>query len=313
MKGPLVLLALVGVFAVVPSAPSTAVRGAPLAAEVAVQHPVPAVFREPIEEPSPLPSPAASPIVVDTTPHVGSRGPAIQELEQRLNALHYMVGKVDGIFDRATYFGVVAFQKVEGLSRNGRGDDATLARLQVAHTPSPRYATPANHLEVDIPHQVVYVVRGGEVAEILPTSTGSGKSFTNEGWTRKAITPNGQFKVNRKINAMRISPLGELYKPSYFAGGIAFHGNGAVPPYPASHGCVRLPMPFADWFFNEAAPIGMVVYVYGGPEGPNPQPYIADKPAPSPSPSTSPTDPGPSPSPSPTHAVTGTVTGTSTS
>ncbi|MEO7803439.1 MAG: L,D-transpeptidase family protein, partial [Actinomycetota bacterium] len=105
------------------------------------------------------------------------------------------------------------------------------------------------------------------------------------------------------------------YKPSYFNGGIAFHGNGSVPAYPASHGCVRLPMPFADWFFNNASSIGTVVYVYGGPDGTNPQPFIADKPAPSPSPSPSaiPSEsPSPSPEPSPTESpieITGTAQG----
>jgi hypothetical protein len=39
-------------------------------------------------------------------------------------------------------------------------------------------------------------------------------------------------------------------------------------------------MGFADWFFNEAAPVGQVVFVHGGPTGPNPQPTIEDAPAP---------------------------------
>ncbi len=260
------------------------------------------------------PPPPAAPVEVDHTPRVGSKGPEIQAIEERLVALNYMVGKVDGVFDKSLQHGVIAFQKVEGLPRNGRGDSATLSRLSVASTPAPKYATPADHLEVDIPRQVVFVVRGGRVTAILPTSTGSNKNFTSEGWTRRAITPNGQFKIGRKINGMRISPLGELYKPSYFNGGIAFHGNGSVPVSPASHGCVRLPMPFADWFFSNASPPGMVVYVHGGPAGQNPQPVIDDKPAepspspaPSPSPSPSPTPPiipDPSPSPSPSSTST---------
>ena len=53
-----------------------------------------------------------------------------------------------------------------------------------------------------------FCVRGGAVGTVLPTSTGSNKLFTNGGWTRRAVTPNGAFKVNRKINAMRVSPAG---------------------------------------------------------------------------------------------------------
>jgi peptidoglycan hydrolase-like protein with peptidoglycan-binding domain len=259
----------------------------------------------------PSPKPAPSPAVDDGTLKVGSKGPEALALEQRLSDLKYLVGKVDGTFDASTRHGVIAFQKVEGLNRSGIGDAATMARLATASTPAPKYSNPANHLEVDIPRQTVFVVRGGAVSAILPTSTGSNKNFTNGGWTRRAITPNGRFTVIRKINGMRISPLGELYKPSYFNGGIAFHGNGAVPTYPASHGCVRLPMGFADWFFNEAAPIGQVVFVHGGPTGPNPQPTIEDAPAPAnvvpteepvapPAPAPAPPPAPPAPVPAPT-------------
>lgn len=235
--------------------------------------------REPPAEPSPSPSPKAA-AQDDGILKVGSKGPEVSALEQRLSDLKYLVGKVDGSFDGNTRHGLIAFQKVEGLGRSGVGDAPTMARLATASTPAPKYSSPANHLEVDIPQQTVYVVRGGAVSAILPTSTGTNKNFTADGWTRRAITPNGRFTITRKINGMRISPLGELYKPSYFNGGIAFHGSPSVPTSPASHGCVRLPMGFADWFFNEAAPIGQVVFVHGGPTGPNPQPTIEDAPAP---------------------------------
>lgn len=254
----------------------------------------------PRREPPAKPSPAAGPTAVqDGILRVGSKGAEVVALEQRLADLKYMVGKVDGSFDANTRHGLIAFQKVEGLSRSGIGDAATMARLATAVTPAPKYSSPPNHLEVDIPRQTVYVVRGGAVSAILPTSTGSNKNFTNGGWTRRAVTPNGRFTVTRKINGMRISPLGELYKPAYFNGGIAFHGSGSIPTSPASHGCVRLPMGFADWFFNEAAPIGQVVYVHGGPTGPNPQPTIEDAPAPAPVvPTEDPIDP-PAPPPAP--------------
>jgi peptidoglycan hydrolase-like protein with peptidoglycan-binding domain len=250
---------------------------------------------EPVVKPSAAPSPAAT--VDDGTLRAGSKGEAVAALEQRLSDLRYLVGKVDGTFDANTRHGVIAFQKVEGLSRSGVVDAATSARLATASTPAPRYSSPANHLEVDIPRQVVFVVRAGAVSAILPTSTGTNKNFTADGWTRRAITPNGRFTVTRKINGMRISPLGELYKPSYFNGGIAFHGSGSIPTSPASHGCVRLPMGFADWFFNEAAPVGQVVFVHGGPTGPNPQPTIEDAPAPAASiPTEAPVVPAPEPS-----------------
>jgi len=45
----------------------------------------------------------------------------------------------------------------------------------------------------------------------------------------------------------------------FFRGGYAMH-QGYVPPYAASHGCIRLPQGMADRFFD-AAPLGTPVFV----------------------------------------------------
>jgi lipoprotein-anchoring transpeptidase ErfK/SrfK len=47
----------------------------------------------------------------------------------------------------------------------------------------------------------------------------------------------------------------------YFTGGYAIHGNPSVPPYPASHGCVRVPMWVAPLLYA-TTPYGQTVYVY---------------------------------------------------
>lgn len=253
----------------------------------------------PVPEPPPPPPVPIPPLSATIGPdaRLGASGPGIQALEERLAALTYLVGNVDGMFDKATGHGLIAFQKVEGLERTGVGDPATLTRLDQAKAPEPAYSDPPDHLEVDIPRQVVFVVRGGKVTATLPTSTGSNKLFTSEGRTRRAVTPNGRYQIAYKRKGWRKSPLGVLYRPAYFNGGIAFHGAPSVPTRPVSHGCVRLPMPFADWFAVDASPVGMVVYVYGGSHGENPQPAVADTPAPPPA---SPEQPAPEqPSPAP--------------
>lgn len=251
----------------------------------------------PAQIPAPPPPP---PVVLAPVPVVvpNSSRPDVLALEQRLSSLAYMVGKVDGNPDEATKFGITAFQKVEGLPRTGVADAATLDRLQNASTPAPKFTTPPDHFEVDIPRQVVFVVRGGRVTAILPTSTGNNQNFTSEGRTRRAFTPNGQFTISFKRNGWRVAPLGRLYRPSYFNGGIAFHGSNSVPNGPASKGCVRLPMMFADWFADNS-PIGSVVYVYGGPAGENPQPIFSDSVdmAPAGSSALPVTEPAPAPAP----------------
>lgn len=267
---------------------------------------VPAKREAPAQPTKPPPPP-------DNSLRVGSTGPAVLALEERLAALGYLVGKVDGVFDNATKFGVTAFQKVEGMPRNGKGTDATLARLPIAGTPAPAYTSPADHLEVDIPRQVAFVVRGGKVAHIVAVVTGSGRPFYHPKRKRTvhAITPNGRYRVYYKKPGLHVSPLGKMYFSSFFNGGIAFHGSPFIVNSPSSHGCVRIPMTFHEWFYNNATPRGMMVYVYGGPDGENPAPVIEEgppvpgaegssQPAPSPSPSPSAPPPSPSPSPSPT-------------
>jgi lipoprotein-anchoring transpeptidase ErfK/SrfK len=118
------------------------------------------------------------------------------------------------------------------------------------------------HIEVDLSRQVLFAVDvSGSVSKILPVSTGTGKLFTSEGKTRRAVTPSGRFTISHKISGWRRSPLGLLYYPNYIVGGIAIHGNPSVPVFPASHGCIRIPM-FAAKEFSKINPIGTVVIVY---------------------------------------------------
>jgi len=60
-----------------------------------------------------------------------------------------------------------------------------------------------------------------------------------------------------------------LYRPRYFTNaGHAIHGYTSVPPYPASHGCVRVTNAAMDYIWaNNLAPIGSSVVVYGTSPG----------------------------------------------
>src|SRR5207248_2215507 len=62
----------------------------------------------------------------------GARGAEVLALEQRLTDLKYDVGDVDGYFDSNTQFAVTAFQKVEGLTRDGWASPDILERVKTA-------------------------------------------------------------------------------------------------------------------------------------------------------------------------------------
>jgi hypothetical protein len=86
----------------------------------------------------------------------------------------------------------------------------------------------------------------------------------------------GSFAVYTQARGWQKSPLGRLYNPLYFNGGIAIHGSQSVPASPASHGCVRIPMAAAEWFPRRVT-LGTPVYVAGNgtipaPRAPAPPP-----------------------------------------
>jgi peptidoglycan hydrolase-like protein with peptidoglycan-binding domain len=182
---------------------------------------------------------------------IGASGSSVSELQRRLDALHYASLGVDGTFGGDTADAVTAFQKVEGLPRTGRADATVWARLATAELPRPRYGGP-DHVEVDKTRQVLFLVRGGAVALVVPVSTAGIAGYH---------TPEGRFAVYRKVAGLDDGPLGPLYDPSYFTGGYAIHGSPSVPPYPASHGCVRVPM-WISWRMYSTIPYGEPVFVY---------------------------------------------------
>ena len=185
----------------------------------------------------------------------------IQEAETVLSSLGYWITKVDGKSDDSTRQGIIAFQKVEGLKRTGVLDDNVLTAMRLASRPTAKHQGAA-HVEIDITRQVILLVNDdGIVTNILATSTGNGERYFSEGKWQKAYTPRGTFKIQRQIKGLRKAPLGTIYYPSYFNGGIAIHGSKSIPVKAASHGCARIPR-FADKQFVEMVKVGMPVYVY---------------------------------------------------
>ena len=179
--------------------------------------------------------------------------PVVAGHQQTLTALGYWLGPVDGVMGSKTSHAITAFQKVEGLQRTGVLDADTVAVLTSAVRPGSRSSGSGRVLEIDRSRQVLFVVTDGRVDFIFDISTGAAAT----------PTPTGTFSVYREIDGIRNAPLGTLYRPKYFNGGIALHGYTSVPTQPASHGCVRLTYPAMDVLWNEGlAPVGTPVLVY---------------------------------------------------
>ena len=200
----------------------------------------------------------------------GSKGPEVKALEEALAGQRYSIGSVDGVYDAMTTHAVMAFQKAHGLSRTGRATPEVIAKIKTAGTLGPMLpGGGANRVEVDLKRQILQLYKGGELVTVLSVSTGNNKRFCVDGECDVAVTPGGSFRVTRKISGIRVSRLGKLWNPVYFNGGIAIHGSPSVPAYPASHGCVRIPIPVSAWFHGQV-PTGTPVYVLGGKRAPVP-------------------------------------------
>jgi N-acetylmuramoyl-L-alanine amidase len=176
---------------------------------------------------------------------LGSHGLSVLAFKLRLSELRYALPGVDAGFGYRTYEAVLAFQKVHGLARTGRVGAAEWRTLWRTAAPRPRVSR-GDYLEVDKSRQVVLEVRDGKVERVIHASTGA-----------TGNTPVGTWRVYREVFGWDWV----LYHPMYFLRGFAIHGYPDVPPWPASHGCVRIPLWLAS-SVRERWGYGSVVRVY---------------------------------------------------
>lgn len=194
----------------------------------------------------------------------GSSGPAVLALQERLRELGYGLIRPDGDYGPATQQAVWAFQKAAGLRPDGVVGPKTQAALDAGHRPSSRSGA-GKAVEIDLDRQILLAVENGQVTRIFNASSGNGEEYVALGRSYTARTPRGHFAVYKQVDGMHESTLelGSMYRPKYFRGGYAVHGSGSVPPYPASHGCVRVTNGTMDWLWDTwGLPTGTPVIVY---------------------------------------------------
>ena len=210
----------------------------------------------------------------------GMNGDKVRALQQRLQVLRYDPGPADGVFGPKTEKAVWAFEKfilsTAAADVTGIVTPPMWDQLNEPISVRPRRSNIGAHLEVLLPKQVAVLYQDDEPMVITHISTGSGESWcgvvtvdnddgtqTEEGICGVATTPGGVYHFERRVEGWRNSKLGRLYNPVYFNYGIAVHGATNVPKYPASRGCVRIPMHIAEYFPTLVAD-GDLVYVFDG-------------------------------------------------
>ncbi len=197
----------------------------------------------------------------------GDEGPEVQAIQDRLTELGYRPGAADGTYGAATASAVLAFQKAEGLQRDGQAGPAVVTRLDSPQATGPESDAAGPRVEVDLDRQIAFYIAGSGAVTTINISSGSGREYDKpDGGTAVAYTPTGDYAIERRVDGLREAPLGSLYYPLYFTGGWAIHGSSSVPAYPASHGCVRTANEDQDFLFAALAD-GDAIEIYGTSEG----------------------------------------------
>ena len=188
-------------------------------------------------------------------PKRAKKTPGTRAVQERLAKLRFLPkSAVDGVNGYRTQQAVIAFQAWYGLGRDGVVGPLTTAALANEHRPKPRANGPARRIEVYRDKGVALLIEHNKTKRAIHVSSGGPGT----------PTPAGSYEVFRKELKSWSVPF-QVWLPyaSYFNQGIAFHEYPDVPPYPASHGCVRLSNATADFIWDQKlAPMGSAVWVH---------------------------------------------------
>ena len=152
-------------------------------------------------------------------------------------------------YDSATGRAVLAFHKVNDKKRTENASAGDFKKLAAGKGGFKlKYPGAGKHVEADLSRQVMVLANHGEAEEIYHISSGTAATPTIQGhfqFYRKEPGTNSHGMVNSV----------------YFIRGYATHGYASVPDYPASHGCLRNPIPDSLHIYNWID-IGDDIYVY---------------------------------------------------
>ena len=167
----------------------------------------------------------------------GSSGDAVKIFNKLLANLGY-VNDENHSYNSATGRAVLAFRKVNKMERKTSASPDIFKKLAKGKGGYKlRNPELGKHVEADLSRQVMVLANGDKVDEIYTVSSG----------TSATPTIQGIYHFYRKDPGF--NSLG-MYYSAYFIRGYATHGYESVPDYPASHGCLRNPIPNSVHIYN---------------------------------------------------------------
>jgi peptidoglycan hydrolase-like protein with peptidoglycan-binding domain len=189
--------------------------------------------------------------VVDWRAGEGARGLHVLLLQRGLAKLAFAT-PVTGYYDSATIRAVIAFHKTNGMGTSGVADSAVYHKVMRGRggfaLRHPKAGRKGKHVEFDWSRQVLVLAKRGRPYRIYHSSSGT------------PATPTVFGKFHFYLQTPGTNAKG-MVDSNYFIGGYAIHGYASVPTYPASHGCLRVPIPNARQIFDWID-IGDPIFVY---------------------------------------------------
>jgi len=167
----------------------------------------------------------------------GSRGLFVELIQQRLAALHFYIPQT-GVYDSGTGLAIDAYHRLLRWGTYETLDGRTISYLLDGFGEfKVRFPQNGRHAEGNLSLQLLALADGSKVVAIYPISSG------------KPSTPTilGNFRVYSKVPGYL--PDG-MYFSNFFISGYAIHGYNPAPDFPASHGCMRVPIQDAISIFN---------------------------------------------------------------
>lgn len=167
--------------------------------------------------------------ILSTSVSFGATGRLIALIQRQLAALHFYIPQT-GVYDQGTGLALDAYHRLLRWGTSQTLDTRTITALLDGYGVfRVRFPTHGRHAEGNLSLQLLALADGSRVDAIYPISSG------------KPSTPTilGNFHVIRKVAGYL--PDG-MFDSNFFISGYAIHGYDPAPDYPASHGCIRLPI-----------------------------------------------------------------------
>ena len=178
----------------------------------------------------------------------GQRNRSVSLFNRLLRRQAYYVS-TGSTYGDPTRRAVMAFRKANGMSRNYNATSKIFQMLADGKG-GYRLARPGlgRHVEVDISRQVMVLAQKRRAQHIFHVSTGAPSTPSDRGTYRFYRRDAGYNSIG-------------MYYSVYYNRGEAIHGYKSVPPYNASHGCIRNPIPNSRFIYNWVR-LGMPIVVH---------------------------------------------------